>query len=561
MSRRDRRLVVLAAALATIALPAGIASTDLWPPNEPRVAEVAREMPGRDGWLIPELNGVPFLEEPPLFYWMQAAAYRAHGAPSTVAARIPATIAAGLGVAVTALLARSVGTSAALAALVLATAPEWWWMARSATPDTANATATAAALLAFFHAWRRGGVVLLAAAVLAAAAAFWLKSLLGIGLAVASAAVFLLAGGRGRLRWTGIICAGGALVAVAVAWLAAVARAQGADAVGFFVVTNHVERLVGGGRAGHVRPPWYYAWNLALDVLPWSVALPAALVAAWRRRRDPATLFVLLWAVVMTVALSVAATKTAHYLLPAYPAFAVLVAMWWTGRSEGGLDRTTRALLGVVAVVLYPVAILAFAALDPAALSAVGSTRERVAAVASALLATGPGALGWALAAVAGLGVLFIVAERAGRSGAAAALLGLSATVVHLCVTLVVLPRFDAVASARPFAEALGRAGDGGSALFAFGFDNREQLSPLLFYGRHALVEATSVRDLAAPLRGRACVVMPADARGNAAASLRERAAGERRIGDLRLVLVAGAEGGCPESERDAALTGSSRLQ
>src|SRR5204862_3970152 len=102
-----------------------------------------------------------------------------------------------------------------------------------------------------------------------------------------------------------------ALAAIAVAWLAAVARAQGADAVGFFVVTNHVARLVGGTRAGHVRPPWYYIKNLAVDVLPWSIALPAALVAGWRRRNDPATRFVLLWAVVMAIALSVAATKTA----------------------------------------------------------------------------------------------------------------------------------------------------------------------------------------------------------------------------------------------------------
>jgi len=561
MSRRDRRLVVLAAALATVTLPAGIASTDLWPPNEPRVAEVAREMPGRDGWLIPELNGVPFLEEPPLFYWMQAAVYRAQGAPSTVAARVPAAVAAGLGVVVTTLLARSVGASAALAALVLASAPEWWWMARSATPDTANATATAAALLAFFHAWRRGSVAMLALAVVAAAAAFWLKSFLGVGLAVATASAFVVVAGRGRLRWVAIACAAVALAAAAVAWLAAIARAQGAGGVGFFVLTNHVERLIGGARAGHVRPPWYYVWNLALDVLPWSVALPAALAAAWRRRADPATRFVLVWAAVMVVGLSLAATKTAHYLLSAYPAIAVLVAIWWTGRSENLLDRVTRALLGAVAVVLYPVAIVAFAALDPAALTAAPSTRERVAAVAGAVLHTRPGALASAVAVVAGLGILFIVADRAGRRGAAAALLGVSATVVHLCFTRVVLPRFDAVVSARPFAEALGRAGDGGSALFAFGFDNREQLSPLLFYGRHALVEATSTRDLAAPLRGRACVVMPADARGQAAASLRERAAGEQRIGDLRLVLVSGAEGGCPEVERDAALTAPSRLQ
>src|SRR5207237_3117859 len=154
---------------------------------------------------------------------------------------------------------------------------------------------------------------MLAVGVVAAAAAFWLKSFLGVGLAVASASAFLVAGGRGRLRRGAIACAAVVLVAAAVAWLAAVARAQGADAVGFFVVTNHVERLVGGAHEGHVRPPWYYLWNLVLDVLPWSVALPAALVAAWRRRHDPATLFVLLWAGVMAVALSVAATKTAHY--------------------------------------------------------------------------------------------------------------------------------------------------------------------------------------------------------------------------------------------------------
>src|SRR5204863_7033103 len=101
------------------------------------------------------------------------------------------------------------------------------------------------------------------------------------------AAAFLLAAGRGRLRPGAILCAVVALAAIAVAWLAAVARAQGADAVGFFVVTNHVARLVGGTRAGHVRPPWYYIKNLAVHVLPWSIALPAALVAGWRRRNDP----------------------------------------------------------------------------------------------------------------------------------------------------------------------------------------------------------------------------------------------------------------------------------
>src|SRR5207247_9555502 len=97
-------------------------------------------------WLVPRLNGTPFLEEPPLFYWLQAGAYRLAGGPSAAAARWPATVAAVLGVLVTMALARAVGASAGIVALILATATEYWWMARPGTHDTAPASATALAL-------------------------------------------------------------------------------------------------------------------------------------------------------------------------------------------------------------------------------------------------------------------------------------------------------------------------------------------------------------------------------------------------------------------------------
>src|SRR5262249_29701930 len=55
MSRADRGFLVAAVIVATAALVIGIGSTDLWPPDETRVAEIARELPGADGWLVPEL--------------------------------------------------------------------------------------------------------------------------------------------------------------------------------------------------------------------------------------------------------------------------------------------------------------------------------------------------------------------------------------------------------------------------------------------------------------------------------------------------------------------------
>ena len=123
MTRSDRRLLAVAAALATAALAVGIGRTDLWPPDETRVAEISREMRVERSWLVPRLNGTPFLEEPPLFYWLQAGPYRLAGGPSAAAARWPATVAAALGVLVTMALARAVGVSAGIAALILATAP------------------------------------------------------------------------------------------------------------------------------------------------------------------------------------------------------------------------------------------------------------------------------------------------------------------------------------------------------------------------------------------------------------------------------------------------------
>ena len=53
----------------------------------PRVAAVSRDMLREGNWLVPRLNGQPFLEEPPLFYWLQAASYRIGGVPSAVTAR------------------------------------------------------------------------------------------------------------------------------------------------------------------------------------------------------------------------------------------------------------------------------------------------------------------------------------------------------------------------------------------------------------------------------------------------------------------------------------------
>ena len=58
----------------------------LWTPDEPREAEISREM-ALSPSVIPTLNGQRFIEKPPLYYWVVAAVYRLTGGPSVLAAR------------------------------------------------------------------------------------------------------------------------------------------------------------------------------------------------------------------------------------------------------------------------------------------------------------------------------------------------------------------------------------------------------------------------------------------------------------------------------------------
>ena len=60
--------------------------------DEPRYAQVAREMLARHDWVTPVLYGVPWLEKPPLYYWLAMISYKAAGDVSDTAARLPVAV-------------------------------------------------------------------------------------------------------------------------------------------------------------------------------------------------------------------------------------------------------------------------------------------------------------------------------------------------------------------------------------------------------------------------------------------------------------------------------------
>src|SRR5262245_35923212 len=115
-------------------------------PDEPRYARVAVEMQRAGAWVVPTLQGRPWMEKPPLYYWLAGAAFARLGENET-AARLPSVAAALLLVGVTALLgARLYGSEAGLdAGFVLGTSLLPFVYGRGAAMDMLlGATATAA---------------------------------------------------------------------------------------------------------------------------------------------------------------------------------------------------------------------------------------------------------------------------------------------------------------------------------------------------------------------------------------------------------------------------------
>ena len=418
-------LIVLAA--GAILLFTGLGRADLFNPDEPREAEMAREMLVSGDRVVPRLNGEPFLEKPPLFYWLVVGAYRAAGGPSEAAARAVPAIAGLLCLLVTWRMARRMlgEETGLLAALILLTGFESFWIARRTLIDMPMTLAILLAIDALHRvvtAERRAPRAAVLTCIGALAAALLFKGVIGAaipGLAVLGWLLWRL--DLSPLWRRGILAAGlAALVPVAL-WIKALYAALGPEAVREFVLVNNVHRFTGGAAKGHDNPVWYYLPAIVTDFFPWSLLLPFALVAAaraaWRiapwapaaneaeGREREALRDLLVWFLLPLAVLSLASTKRGLYLLPVYPAASILCG-WWLARGRPGrVGRWAAVIAGAVMIGIVTWALFETGHKEIAFLLAVAGTML-VARVVRAVLRDDPAALGKALALAAGMALL-----------------------------------------------------------------------------------------------------------------------------------------------------------
>ena len=490
---RRRHLAVIAGA-ALLLLP-GLGLVDAWAPDEPRYLEVAEELRamerGPSDLVLLHLNGRPYDQKPPLYFWLAALAGAPAGRVTEGAARLPSALA---GVAVVALTlglgARLLGgPTGTLGAALLVTVFSFSHLARRVQLDVLLAAFETAALALFWRIdrgiGRRGLQVsalhaLLGLAVLTKGPVGFLVPLL-VATAYLASERRLRELGRAFPLWALPLSLG-----PGIAWIVA---AQAVAPAGFAegaLGENLLGRFFQG--TSHARPFYYYLYTFPLDFLPWTL-LWAAVWGAGRglfaapgaapppverrasradaeaegralglhgeRRRESARRawrFLLAWVGASVVFFSLSGGKRGLYLLPAYPAAALLCADALV-RTLAGRSSLPRSLGVPLAIAAGLVAALGATAILGAT---VGPSVERLRDLLATLelpwlLAFGCGAL----AAVAAALAAWIVA---GRHRVAAirrlwvALAG--AFAVELAVFFLLYPALDPGRSPRPIAEA-----------------------------------------------------------------------------------------------------------
>jgi len=338
MTTRTRTDALLLAGFCAFLFFYGMGQFGLIGADEPRYAQVAREMLERRDWITPVLGGHPWLEKPPLYYWQAMLVYAVFGV-SDVAARLPAAVDATLLVLAVYLFFRRFRRGVEVdAALTTASCAGVIGYAHAASMDMALAAAFTMGMLAWW-AWRESTKrIYLALFYVCMALGMLAKGPVAPFLAAVIIVVFALATRQLRLILTTLWLPGVILFcAIALPWYVAV-QMRNPEFFREFILQHNLARF-SSDLYHHRAPFWYYLPVTALALMPWTVFVVAAFAQTvrvwWAERKSPPTepdfelqfsVFACCWLIVPVAFFSISQSKLPGYILPAIPAGAVLLA-------------------------------------------------------------------------------------------------------------------------------------------------------------------------------------------------------------------------------------------
>ncbi|MBN1567594.1 MAG: glycosyltransferase family 39 protein [Acidobacteria bacterium] len=360
--QRSLPSLILLAFISVGSLFFRIGSLPLSGADEPRYARIAQEMYQRGDWITPSLEGKPWLEKPPLYYWITIPFHAVFG-DSETAARLGPALCAFITALAIFWLGSKLGTKLAglMGASILLTSLGFAGYARSASTDMPFTCCFSLAMAILAAAIERDiGLKVLVA-----------YFFLGLAILAKGPVALILAIGIGLFYWLlserrGILhrwhAATGALIiaAVSIPWFWLAFKQNGYAFISTFFINHNLARFVTDIHH-HSQPFYFYLPVLVLLIFPWSgwlfMLVSKSAVNELRRWREwnPCMVFLACWFLVPIFFFSFSDSKLAGYILPSFPPLASILGIRISRWIEG-FPQPAKLRAGVVLNLLFSVA-------------------------------------------------------------------------------------------------------------------------------------------------------------------------------------------------------------
>lgn len=319
-----------------------LGARDLFVPDEPRYAEIPREMIATGDWTVPHFNGLRYFEKPVLGYWLHAVSLLLFG-ENNFAVRLPSALAAGLSALLIFFMVKKGRWQArngpehfapVAAALIFLSSVEVLAVGNTAVLDSLFSFFLTVCVVAFYYATettpgsvKEKGWLLVAG--LLCGLAFLTKGFVAFAVPVLTLAPYLFWQRRYadifRMGWLPIVVA----VIVALPWAVAI-HLKEPDFWNFFFWNEHIRRFASDD-AQHKQSFWLFLLTTPATAFPWTFMIPAAAVGIkklWREQTELSGLFkfCLCWMIIPLLFFSLSKGKLLTYILPCFPPFAMLMA-------------------------------------------------------------------------------------------------------------------------------------------------------------------------------------------------------------------------------------------
>lgn len=336
-------LVKVAAACIIAALYFFGLTIPLVGPDEPRYAQVAREMYLRGDWITPTLGGFHWFEKPALLYWLQIVSYHLFGINEFAARFGPALFGLGTIAAIYVICRESENASsssekisfAELAALMAATSLGIIVFSRGASFDIILTFPLTASLACFYRYYRNNSAAWLTGFYIFAGVSTLAKGLVGVVFPFAIVFAFYAILRRRPVRFEIFSLFWGTAIVflVAAIWYLPMYQRHGWEFIDEFFIQHHFRRYTT-NQYFHPQPFYFFFWVLPLMTLPWLPFFFAEFYGLTRiflkRVKSSAfndlEVFAVVWTAVPLLFFSFSGSKLPGYILPSLPPALILSA-------------------------------------------------------------------------------------------------------------------------------------------------------------------------------------------------------------------------------------------